>query len=514
MALRARGANGLASAATQTPSGEVATAVRGDLSVTATASGNVEARREARLSLKVAGTVAEMPAGVGDKIKAGDALVRLETTVLERAVANAELNLRIQEANLKDLLDGSSEAEVTSAQAGVDSALAHLADVKDGANPDDIQAARASVASAQAAYDDLLDGPDAESVAQAQASLANAEATLRQAQAAYDRVAGNPDIAMRRESLDLQQATNNYGSAKAAYENVAQGATQEQIRQAKANLEQAQANLQKLLNSPTAAELASAESQLAQSQASLDSVTTGAGAEKVEVARAQVEQARLSLEEARENLDKATLRAPFDGIITAVHVAEGEQATGLAVEMADTNSLEIVLAVDEQDVGQLAVGQPAIITLETWPDREIQGKVASIAPKATAGNGGIASYEVRLDLADTDLPVRIGMTADADVVTAAREGALLVPSQAITADREAGTYKVNLVDEAPDGSRTITPVAVTIGLKDGDNTEITSGLQEGDRVLIGAITSAAEQRRNPLMPPRPGGGTGGGPFGR
>jgi macrolide-specific efflux system membrane fusion protein len=121
-------------------------------------------------------------------------------------------------------------------------------------------------------------------------------------------------------------------------------------------------------------------------------------------------------------------------------------------------------------------------------------------------------------LAGTELPVRIGMTADADLVTDERKGVLLVPSQAITADREAGTYSVNLAGTGPDGARTYTKTAVTTGLKDGDHTEITSGLSEGDKVLIGEITTAAPARSGFLMPPAPGaqgnGPAGANPFGR
>ncbi|MCU0508128.1 MAG: efflux RND transporter periplasmic adaptor subunit [Anaerolineae bacterium] len=485
-------------------SGEIVTVTVGDLSARATASGNVEARRDARLSLEVAGTVADVPVSVGDAVKAGDPLVLLDTAALERAVANAKLALEIQEANLSDLVDGATAAELASAQAAVDSARAHLADVQDGANPNDIASARANLASAQAAYQDLLDGPDGESVRQAEASLRNAEAALQQAQAAYDRVAGSPDIAMRREALELQQATNNLESAQAAYELATRGATDEQRKQAQASVEQARSTLQKLLDSPTAAELASAQSQLSQAEANLDTVTRGAGDAKAQVAQAQVEQAKLNLAEAEDSLAKATLRAPYDGVITAVHVQAGERASGLAVEMADTTALELVLGVDEVDIGGLAVGQPAVVTFETWPGVEVSGEIASIAPKATESNSAVVSYEVRVRLGATELPVRLGMTADADLITDAKTGVLVVPSQAITADREAGTYSVNLAGVDAEGKPTFTKTAVTIGLKDGDNTEITSGLKEGDRVLIGAITVAEPERGGFMMPPAPG----------
>jgi len=121
---------------------------------------------------------------------------------------------------------------------------------------------------------------------------------------------------------------------------------------------------------------------------------------------------------------------------------------------------------------------------------EIAGEIVSIAPKSSASNSAIVAYEVRLSLGETSLPVLIGMTAEADLITAAKEGVLLVPNQAITPDRSAGTYSVNLVETSPEGGITTRPVEVTIGLKDSDYTEITSGLQEGDRLSINIITTA------------------------
>ena len=61
-------------------------------------------------------------------------------------------------------------------------------------------------------------------------------------------------------------------------------------------------------------------------------------------------------------------------MITAVRVHPGEHASGLAVEMADTNALELLLGVDEVDIGGLAVGQPAVVTFETWPNVEVSGE--------------------------------------------------------------------------------------------------------------------------------------------
>ncbi len=469
-------------------SGQVAVVALGDLTAGAAASGYVQASREARLSLGVSGVVDTVAVAVGDAAQAGDVLVQLDTAALERSLANAELNLAIQEANLQDLLGGATAADLASAQASVASAQANLEKVQAGATAADVQAARASLAAAQASYDKLLAGPDSATVTQAQASLDNAEAALRRAQSAYDQVANRPDVGMTQQALELEQATNNYQSARASYDQAMRAASNDQIQQSRANVDQAKASLQRLLDSPTPAELATAESQLAQAQAQRETALQGASAARLDVAQAQVEQARINVQEAQATLAKASLKAPFDGVITAVHVSEGELASGLAVEMADITRLQVALNVDEIDVGELAVGQPAAVTLETWPDQEIQGEIASIAPRSNASSSALVSYQVLVNLGQTDLPVRIGMSAEADLVTAARTGVLLAPTAAITPDRAAGKYYVNLVRTGADGVRTTERVEVTIGLKDGNWTEITSGLRAGDEVVIGELT--------------------------
>jgi multidrug efflux pump subunit AcrA (membrane-fusion protein) len=149
----------------------------------------------------------------------------------------------------------------------------------------------------------------------------------------------------------------------------------------------------------------------------------------------------------------------------------------------------------------MSIGQPATITLETWPNVAIAGEVVAIAPSAQTNPGSaLVSYEVYLSLGDTALPVRVGMTANANLITAERSGVLLVPNQAINANRENGTYTVTLVT-----GETTQEVAVTIGLRDGQHTQITDGLNEGDELLIGNSL--------PTTSFTPGPGGDGGPFG-
>jgi HlyD family secretion protein len=226
--------------------------------------------------------------------------------------------------------------------------------------------------------------------------------------------------------------------------------------------------------------LAGAELQLAQAQAALTSLLDGPSTAETAAAEAEIEQARLSLADAQAQLAKATLTAPFAAVITAVSVTPGEIASGAVITLVDMDNLEVVLAVDEVDVGALAPGQPAVITLETWSDVAIESEILTIAPGATVTPGSaLVTYDVRLGLGPTELPVRVGMTANANLITAAREDILLVPNRAVNVDRQSGTYSVNLLV-----GETVQEVPVAIGLRDNQFTQILEGLQAGDSLLV------------------------------
>jgi len=117
--------------------------------------------------------------------------------------------------------------------------------------------------------------------------------------------------------------------------------------------------------------------------------------------------------------------------------------------------------------------------------------VVSIAPKAKI-QSEIVTYEVHLRFQAGDLPVLTGMTANAELITAERENALLVPNRAITADRQAGKYYVTRVE-----SQEMAQVEVTIGLRDKNYTEVTSGLEAGDKLVIGEVSEMLDFSQGP-----------------
>ncbi len=205
------------------------------------------------------------------------------------------------------------------------------------------------------------------------------------------------------------------------------------------------------------------------------------------------------------------MTAPFAGVITAVNAQPGETANGVLVELFDPTTLEVVLDVDEVDIAQVQPGQQATIALETWPDEEISAEVAAVLPQSSPGSD-LVTFRTYLSLGQTSLPVRVGMTANARLLAETLENVLLLPNAAIQADRQRGTYSVVRVVPGADGQDTFETVPVTIGMRDGRFTEITSGLQAGDEVIIGNELPIQEFN-GPPDPNEGGPGQGGGPFG-
>ena len=517
---------------------QITTAFIGNLSANATASGRVVAQRDARLALNSSGPVTAVHVTAGDIVQAGDLLVQLETAALQRAVTSAEQDLAIQEANLSSLLAPANAADVASAQALLANAQANLNRTLAGPTDEEIasaeanvRAAQADVASASARLNSALPTGNDEAIQAAQIQVQLAQQTATQAAEQHstvlvtepnqflseDRLAtmeesaraaalqANANLASAQESLD-QLLNGNPNSIAAAQAGVAAAAAQRDA---------AQGQLDLLMEPATDAEIAAVQASVVQAQANLDRLQRGAADWQVTQVEVQVEQARISLQRAQQDLANSTLTAPFDGLITAVYVSEGESASGVLLEMVDSASLEVVLDVDEVDIGEIALGQTAEITFEAWPNEALASEVIAIAPQATQTSGSaLVTYEVSLALGQSDLPVRVGMTANATLVTAVRDNVLLVPNGAINTDRSSNKITVFRVTTDAQGVEVVEEVPVTVGLRDSRYTQITGGLQEGDQVTIG-YSPPANQFGPGGGGPFQGGSNGndGGPFG-
>jgi HlyD family secretion protein len=407
---------------------ETVTVERGDIEATVDATGTVEPVAQVTLSFRTGGTLEAVMAEEGDEVEAGDVLAQLRTAELELGVTQAELALTNAEANLSR--------------------------IQGGADPQDIEAAGSNLASAEAALARLRNGPTQDEITVARADLKRAEIALQEAQERYDEYAWVGGVGALPFSAALQQATINYEQALAAYNITMAG--------------------------PTESELRAAEAAVAQARSQLDSLLEGASEEDLIIAQVAVDQARASLELAQLQLEDATMVAPFSGTVGLVGAQRNEQVgPGVPiVTLIDPSSFHVDVRVDEVDVGQVEVGQGVRSTLDAFPDEELLGQVEYISPVASM-ELGTASYLVRASFDPHAVPVRSGMTANIAIVTQRKEDVLLVPSRAISIDREEGLF---FAGKLVNGE--IERADVEIGLQDESLSEVLSGLQEGDQVVI------------------------------
>ncbi len=407
---------------------------RGNIMGSVAGSGSVTAEQKLDMAFQASGTVVQVLVKEGDSVTQGQALAKLDDRVLQSQVANA--------------------------QASLDSARAKLLQSQKGnARPEDIIAAQASITSAQAAYDAAVNSANASSstLVSLKAAIDKAQITVQQTQAAYDRIGGasNPNIGMMPQSKDLQNASIDYAKAKSDYE-----------AQAKTIVTDSQSKVQ------------SAFTTLQQAKRDLAKLTTPATDTDLAIQQAAVTQAEQALKQAQLNLENATLRSPFAGIVTTVNIIPGSNVNvnTVALTLINRNPLHVNLKLSENDVVQVQPDQPVMLTIDSVRDWKAQGKVSYIAPASETSNG-VVTYAVRVSFADDDPRVKVGMTANLTIITAQKENVLLVPNSALLPKGSGHVVEVIGKDGKP------SEVDVQTGLSDGTQTEIVSGLSEGMKIV-------------------------------
>jgi HlyD family secretion protein len=503
--LATRSANsGQAAAGQFLANAQTARVIRTTLATSVESSGSVIPQAKVQLSFGASGTVEQVKVAAGDRVKRGDVLAALDSTDLQAKVTQAEQAYLLQQLTYSNTIEA-DPSQLAVAQAAYNSALA-------------------AYTAAQQDYRSLAD----KEVVQC-SQLTAARDNLDRAQAAYDRLAND------------HQAKNYLNADWGPFQSVVRNLTDAQEAY---NLALSNCNITKTnLNDSS---LRSAQAQLQNARNSLDSLLTPRVEKQIQ-AKSQLEQARLSLEQARQNLAKAALVAPFDGLVTVVHVQEGgASGTGAAIELADVGQLHVDVLVDETQIAAVQPGQVVELTLDAMPNITLTGKVDRVSPSGTVSQG-VVNYSVRVNLDPTEAPVRLDMTANASILGERHENVLAVPTTAIRTagqggfanfggqDRQGGQGGqgvpniqsgpgVTGTQRGPGGQRVQgpfvlviengqpRPVPVTEGLTSGELTEVIGDLQEGDEVLVGTLTR--QTNGNNLQPGGflvgPGGPTGGG----
>jgi HlyD family secretion protein len=212
-------------------------------------------------------------------------------------------------------------------------------------------------------------------------------------------------------------------------------------------------------------------------RANFNRVTNGPAREEIEALQNSVAFAQMELEAARNVLNAARVTAPFTSTVTEILVRENEfTGGGHVATVSDLTALDILADVDEIDVANVAVGQSVEVRLDAFPGELLQGKLLRLFPAASTQRGTTV-YPAIIEFDAKNLKVRVGMGANLKILTVEKKNVLIVPNRAL---KNVGTRKAVRV-VAPGEPR---DVIVEIGVTSGSETEIVSGLNEGDQILV------------------------------
>ena len=257
-----------------------------------------------------------------------------------------------------------------------------------------------------------------------------------------------------------------------------------------------------------------------------------------ERAKSSFDASKAALAKAERNLSYATITSPIDGVVTSRDVEEGQTvASGfetptLFTIAADLTQMQVVADVDEADIGGVEEGQRVSFTVDAYPNDTFEGTVTQIrlgedssTSSGSSTSSTVVTYEVVISAPNPDLKLKPRLTANVTIYTLDRKDVLSVPARALRFTPERPLIGENDIVkdcESPHKlwtreGNTFTAHPVTVGISNGINTEIISGISEGATIVTEAtigkmpgggapadMQQAAGGERSPFMPGPPG----------
>ncbi|MEJ2887435.1 HlyD family efflux transporter periplasmic adaptor subunit [Actinomycetospora aeridis] len=485
----------------ETPPPRTVPVVRAAVETGVSAQGSVSATATNNIGFPKGGQLDEVNVAVGDQVRAGEVLAKIDDFNARQAVEQAQAALDGQEAAYQQALDNTAV---------------------DGAG-NSVAQARRIVQATEDQVDATLDADDA-AIHQAERAARDAHAGAVQAQKAFTDA---------QTACSSQGGASAYGFPRALLPEQQQASTacillpgaqsqaamaQQSKAQAESQLAQARSKRQ-VDEASGRVQVEQARNGLVQTQNQLDA-SRADRPNQLDGAQAQVDNARVGVQNAQRDLANTTLRAPVDGVVTAVNGAVGEflqpssgttplapggeaaipgaaaDAGAAAASMGggaspgrpggsqflvlqSTSGFSVVAPFQEIDAASLVPGQAAHVTLDALPDVVLDGTVLAVSPAST-DIANVINYYVTVAVARPDPRLKDGQTAQAAVITGEGPDAVSVPNSAVI--RQGDRTSVVVVE--PGGRQVPTPF--TPGLVGADRTEVRSGLTEGQQVLVAA----------------------------
>lgn len=524
---------------------------RGTVRNTVSATGTVEAVGTVQVGSQASGTISAIYADFNSIVKKGQVIAQLDPATVQAQVAQSRANVAQSRSNVEQLRVG-----IEQARADYQKSLATLQQARAG-----VTNARAQVSGARSTVQNNQAG-----MASAEANVAVVKAQMDDAQRVLqqDQSLASSGVISQRE---LQTSQTNFKTAEARYQqaiaqlNQARLSQQSSVNtgvvQSNAGVEQAQAQVRQ------------AEAQVQQSAANIKQAQT-----QVEQGAAQVRQAQAALRLAEINQNNLTIVSPIDGVVVSRSVEIGQtvaaslSAPTLFTIANDLTRMQVIANVDQADIGTVEKAEKADFTVDAFVGDKFDGAIREIRLNPVAVQN-VVTYNVVIDVANLDLKLKPGMTANLEFTIDERENVLKVPNAALRftppvspeqgANRSnsnnqsarTGNRQPNANTATPDGNanaenpaqtegarerptppteavlegqtrvvwvlnadKTLERRRIKVGITDGAATEVVEGnLSEGETVVTGQTSAAPSASGNRPTSGQTAPGFGGAPTG-
>ncbi|MFO0765148.1 MAG: HlyD family efflux transporter periplasmic adaptor subunit [Patescibacteria group bacterium] len=322
-----------------------------------------------------------------------------------------------------------------------------------------------------------------------------------------------PSSAFTQNSIDGLRNTINNDRSNAVSKRSSIATINRSIENAKTTYANAQSKvasaqiaLDKLKAGATASEIATAEERLASAKLAyedaktgLDSIDKAIQLNGIEQRRASVTEAYSRLSDAQETLSNYDVKAPFDGVVAKLEVQKAtavSPSTAMAVLLTKAKIATVTL--NEVDVTKVKVGQKATLSFDAVSDLTIAGTVTEVDMIGTTSQN-VVSYTVKIAFLTEDDRIKPGMSVSASIISERKDNVLMVPNSAVKAVNDVSVVQTAKVDGITNPTSAsgvelkgeLTSKTVTTGLANDEYTEVTTGVNEGDYVLVRTILPSA-----------------------
>jgi len=505
------------------PSYTIETVLRGEVVDKVSVTGTVISAKQIDLQFESSGKIKKIEVEVGDEVTAGQILVNLDTGELNAQLKANQAALEIAKVKLAQTLAGTRPEDIQIYQAAVDKAEVEVANKEQAL----VDAQADATNDLDEAYEDALDTAKTAYTAADQALLITFWGIRQKyfnsgSQLAYNvrdkESVAKSDLSSAEDYLDIAEANPTHSNIDSALDEMKIAMTS--IRNALAYLRTAmddpsisgdvsstdetsidteRSNIDSELVNLTSAEqtinstkitnqtnintaqsnLESAQAALGKAQDELVSKQAGPRQVDIDLAEAEVEKARANALQIQEKINKVILKAPADGLITAVEKEEGEVAPAntVIISMISRGRFQVEANVSETEIAKVSLEDYVEMTLDALgPDEKFSGKIIKIDPAETVVSG-VIYYKVNSVFGVEDERIKSGMTVNLDIQTDRKENVLYLPYYVIN-EKDSQRYVKFLEDKE------IKEKTIKTGLEGETSIEIVEGLKEGDKVIV------------------------------